>query len=72
MTQFKSLAHFSVVRLSYLKSGEGPLFSFFYCVIDLFIVYSMCNFVLSAHTAMLFLGQVAVVHENLFSTSLPG
>jgi hypothetical protein len=27
---------------------------------------------LSVHTAMLYLGQVAVVNENLFSTSLPG
>ena len=42
------------------------------CVIDLLIVYSMCNSVLSVHTAMLYLGQVAVVNENLFSTSLPG
>uniref|UniRef100_A0A8C8K3H5 Uncharacterized protein n=1 Tax=Oncorhynchus tshawytscha TaxID=74940 RepID=A0A8C8K3H5_ONCTS len=32
----------------------------------------MCNSVLSAHTAMLYLGQVAVANENLFSTSLPG
>ena len=50
------------------------LFLFFlYCVIDLFIVYSMCNSVLlSVHTAMLYLGQVAVANENLFSTSLPG
>ena len=39
----------------------------------MFIVYSMCNSVLlSVHTAMLYLGQVAVVNENLFSTSLPG
>ena len=45
---------------------------FFYCVIDLLIVYSMCNSVLSVHTAMLYLGQVAVANENLFSTSLPG
>jgi hypothetical protein len=46
---------------------------FFYCVIDLFIVYSMCDSVLlSVHTAMLYLGQVAVVNENLISTSLPG
>jgi hypothetical protein len=28
--------------------------------------------VLSVHTAMLHLGQVAVANENLFSTSLPG
>jgi hypothetical protein len=27
---------------------------------------------LSVHTAMLYLGQVAVANENLFSTSLPG
>ena len=48
-------------------------FIFFYCVIDLFIVYSMCNSVLlSVHTAKIHLGQVAVVNENLFSTSLPG
>uniref|UniRef100_A0A8C7CAQ2 Glucosylceramidase n=1 Tax=Oncorhynchus kisutch TaxID=8019 RepID=A0A8C7CAQ2_ONCKI len=33
----------------------------FYCVIDLLIVYSMCNSLLYAHTAMLYLGQVAVV-----------
>ena len=45
---------------------------FFYCVIDLLIVYSMCNSVLSVHTAMPYLGQVAVANENLFSTSLPG
>ena len=46
---------------------------FFYCVIDLFIVYSMCNSVLlSVHTAMLYPGQVTVVNDNLFSTSLPG
>ena len=45
---------------------------FFYCVIDLLIVYSMCNSVLSVHTAMLYLGQVAVANDNLFSTSLPG
>uniref|UniRef100_A0A8C8K4C1 TGF-beta family profile domain-containing protein n=1 Tax=Oncorhynchus tshawytscha TaxID=74940 RepID=A0A8C8K4C1_ONCTS len=32
----------------------------FYCVIDLLIVYSMCNSVLSAHTAMLYLGQAYV------------
>uniref|UniRef100_A0A8C7C3N8 Family with sequence similarity 189 member B n=1 Tax=Oncorhynchus kisutch TaxID=8019 RepID=A0A8C7C3N8_ONCKI len=31
----------------------------------------MCNSLLSAHTAMLYLGQVAVANENLFSTSLP-
>jgi hypothetical protein len=36
------------------------------------IVYSMSNSVLSVHTAMLYLGQVAVANENLFSTSLPG
>ncbi|WP_353763804.1 hypothetical protein, partial [Shigella sonnei] len=45
---------------------------FFLCVIDLLIVYSMCNSVLSVHTALLYLGQVAVANENLFSTSLPG
>jgi hypothetical protein len=45
---------------------------FSYCVIDLLIVYSTCNSVLSAHTAMLYLGQVAVANENLFSTCLPG
>ncbi|CDQ84243.1 unnamed protein product [Oncorhynchus mykiss] len=32
----------------------------------------MCNSVLSVHTAMLYLGQVAVANENLFTTSLPG
>ena len=44
----------------------------FYCVIDLLIVYSMCNSVLSVHTAMPYLGQVAVANENVVSTSLPG
>jgi hypothetical protein len=51
---------------------DSTFFSSSYCVIDLLIVYSMCNSVLSAHTAMLYLGQVAVANENLFSTSLPG
>uniref|UniRef100_A0AAZ3NUU7 FERM, ARHGEF and pleckstrin domain-containing protein 1 n=1 Tax=Oncorhynchus tshawytscha TaxID=74940 RepID=A0AAZ3NUU7_ONCTS len=37
----------------------------FYCVIDLLIVYSMCNSVLSVHTAMLYLGQVAVGHTKI-------
>jgi hypothetical protein len=33
----------------------------------------MCNYVLFlCLTAMLYLGQVAVVNENLFSTDLPG
>ena len=46
---------------------------FFSTVLDLFIVYSMSNSVLlSVHTAMPNLGQVAVVNENLFSTCLPG
>ena len=32
----------------------------------------MCNSVLFCRTALLYLGQVAVVNENLFSTGLPG
>ena len=46
-------------------------FLFFYYVIDCTLVYSMCNSVL-CRTALLYLGQVAVVNENLFSTRLPG
>jgi hypothetical protein len=52
-------------------SSPNPLAPL-YCVIDLLIVYSMCNSVLSVHTALLYLGQVAIVNDNLFSTCLPG
>jgi hypothetical protein len=55
-------------------------FMFFYCVIDLFIVLLACLLFTPCvtlccclcHTAVLYLDQVTVANENLFSTSLLG
>jgi hypothetical protein len=47
------------------------VYRFFYSVIDCTFVYPMFSSVF-CHTALFYLGQVAVVNENLFSTDLPG
>jgi hypothetical protein len=45
----------------------------FYCVIDCTFVCPMCNSCCCfCRTNLLYLGQVAVVNDNLFSTSLTG
>ena len=36
------------------------------------LFYSMCNCVVVCRTALLYLGQVAIVNEDLFSNCLPG
>ena len=57
--------------LPYLTSFAHTVYRLFYCIIDCMFVYSMCNSVCClCRTALLYLDQVAVVNENLFSTSL--
>ena len=54
-----------------LTAFSQTVYRFLFCVIECTFVRLMCNCCF-CRTALLYLGQVAVVEENLFSAGLPG
>ena len=64
--------HIYCLYLPYPTSFAHTVYRFFYCVIGCTFVYVCVTLWCLCRTTLLYLGQVAVVNENLFSTGLPG